>query len=205
MKNRLTYLALIAAFLSIVAVFAVNMRKNGHGLTDASKVAQSIADTQCCMSARYAYLMLQMIDLQQSDCFVCSASGIPPQNNMLDGKVSSFSNFEMTAYIISGSPIKGDTVSLCITTHDCEHSEEISVEAKILPIAENFYSAEFLLPRDKLPTGLPVLIDIKCGTGETYRYSVFVDSESINPHIFMNDSSIYMHSRRTQNETSASS
>ncbi|MBR1998368.1 MAG: hypothetical protein IKC90_06355 [Akkermansia sp.] len=192
MRKYNIYFFLFFVVLIISVISIVNVRKSDQKLAESIEAARLISGAHLCMSARYAYLMLQTINFQKSDCFICSASGIPPLNCINDeGQVTPFSNFEMKAYIISGSPIRENTIPLSMTIFGTDsEEEEISIDAKISPITENFYTAEFLLPRDKLPTYEPALIDIKCGTGGKYTYSVFVGSERINPHIFMNDSNI---------------
>ena len=194
MKSRRIYFIFIAVVCVIFTAFAINMCINDREKKDSIEAAWSIAEAYTSMPARYAYLTLKSIKLQQSDCYVCSAEGNAPIKNIQEGSeiaegyVTPFSDFEMIAYIISGSPIKEDTIPISmIIFKGFEETEEISIEAKISPITENLYTAEFLLPRDKLSTDMVRFMNMKCGIGNKYTYSIIVDARCINLHILLND------------------
>jgi hypothetical protein len=159
-----------------------------------------VAESYACVASRYAYLMQRTLDLQPSDCFVCSAVGLPPESSIGEGYWKPFSKYQMMAYIISGTSIEKTTIPIKITIFNSETPEEITIDAKITHVTNHFYIADFEFPRKKLPTNIPALIDIKCGTGEKYEYNVLIEPKGIFTHILMNDS-IYTKSENLENES----
>lgn len=149
-------------------------------------IAHAAAEASSGLPAYFASLMLKSIDLQQIGCYVCSAEGFPPQESFCGGKVHLFSEFEMIAYIISGQKIPGVTIPIVITIPG-EKAEELQVEAKITPLTDYLYVAEFNFPREKIPTGTNASWGIKCGNGRTYWYAVFIDKDSMHPCMFIDE------------------
>ena len=159
-----------------------------------------VAESCSCVASRYAYLMQRTLDLQPSDCFICSIFGVPPENSIGEGYWKPFSKYQMMAYIISGTSIKKTTIPIKITIYNSETPEEITIDAKITHVTNHFYIADFEFPRKKLPTCVPALMAIKCGDGEEYEYNVLVDPEGILTYILLDDS-IYTKSENLENES----
>ena len=158
------------------------------------------AECYDCVASRYAYFMQRTLDLQPSDCFICSIFGLPPESSIGEGYWKPFSKYQMMAYIISGTPIKETTLPIKITIYNSETPEEITMDAKITHITDHFYIADFDFPRKKLPNDFPAIINIKCGNGEEYEYNVLIDPKGIITYMLLNDS-IYTKSENLENES----
>ena len=160
-------------------------------------ITQALADTTGSVSAIYAHMMLQSVQLQQGDCFVCSADGFPPSGSIKDGNVdASFPHYEMLAYVITAEKIETPKLTLNITLpiedveNDDAEAERIQLEAKISPLTEHLYTAEFSFPREKMPVGnfIHSMMWIQCGTGKEYQYTVYSSPRVVCPEILMSDS-----------------
>lgn len=175
----------MALLLIAAGAFGIHGFKKDLEFQKSVLVARTLAENS--LAARHASLMLETVDLEPGDCFVCSADGFPPSGSIEAGKVKPFTHYNMLAYILSGSPIESDTLPLTVTVHGMDTSEEITVEAKITPLTKALYTAEFEFPQDKVPEKVPSYMSVKCGAGAEYSYYFYNDTMRISPQLFLRE------------------
>jgi len=138
----------------------------------------------------YAYLILKANGIQQSSCYICSASGFPSDPNAVI-KREPFSHYHMTALVVCDHN-PGDSVPVVITIPDGK-ADEVTLEAKVTQLTKYLYYAEFTLPREKISSSHdfpPSFMYMKCGGGERKEYNVFYDKEGYHPYILMNGNNL---------------
>lgn len=193
MSTRSIFWGIVALVVMILVSIWICMRINNQGLTESIEFAEGVALRNASLPARYASYTLQTVELEQTDCFVCSIACFPPLEAIKQAEGEEellFPNYIMQAYVVSGSPIHEDSITLSISVYnkDMEAFEEFPIEAEIISTTDNLCVAEFLFPRNKLPVGLLARLRIRCGTGDSYDYAVLVDHpQCIHPNIFMLD------------------
>ena len=175
----------IALLLVAAGAFGIPAFKKDLEFRKSVLVARTLAENS--LAARYASLMLETVDLEPGDCFVCSADGFPPGGSIEAGKVKPFTHYNMLAYILSGSPIESGTLPLMVTVHGIDSSEEITVEAKITPLTTVLHTAEFQFPQDKVPEKAPSYMSVKCGAGEECPYYFYTDTLRLSPQLFLRE------------------
>ena len=137
-KNRTAALVMLC-----MALTGCSQSINQKHIEATTELTWLVAESYACVASRYAYLMQRTLDLQPSDCFVCSAVGLPPESSIGEGYWKPFSKYQMMAYIISGTPIEKTTIPIKITIFNSETPEELSIDAKITHVTNHFYIADF--------------------------------------------------------------
>ena len=192
--RKTTYITIILVVLGIGTFLIQPYLQHQLAQEKEAAITQALVDITGSIPARYAHMMLQTVSLQQGDCFVCSADGVPPNDSMKEGAVDdAFRHYNMLAYVISANKLENTTLTLNISLpseNDDAEVNRLQLEAKISPLTEHLYTAEFAFPRDKMPVGNVIhgTMWIQCGSGKEYLYTVYSYPGVVCPEILMNDS-----------------
>lgn len=190
--RKITYIVIALVVLGIGYSFIHRYLQDQLKKAKETAITQALVDVTGSIAARYVHMMLQTVQLQQGDCFVCSADGFPPEESIKDGTVdAAFPHYKMLAYVISAEKIENTTLSLNITLpSEQDENERLQLVAEISPLAEHMYVAEFSFPREKMPVGDAIysMMWIQSGTGKEYKYTVYASPGIVAPAILMNDS-----------------
>lgn len=134
----------------------------------------------------YTYLILKANGIQQSSCYICSASGFPTEPNTIINR-ETFSHYNIKAFVVCDHDL-GASAPVVITIPD-EKKVEVTLEAKVTQLTKYLYFAEFTLPHEKILSSHdfpPSFIYMKCGDGDRKEYNIFYGKEGYILYIFMN-------------------
>lgn len=192
MRTHAKWLIGIACLAFLLGVYFIlsskNELKNKLELQKALMVTKTMSSED--ITFYYAYLILKANGIQQSSCYICSASGFPTDPNTVINR-EPFSHYHITAFVVCDHDL-GSSVPIVITIPDGK-ADEMTFEAKVTQLTKYLYFAEFTLPREKISSSHdfpPSFIYMKCGDGDRKEYNIFYNKEGYNPYIFMNGNNL---------------